>query len=77
MQYLHKKSEQEYELRKAELEIKKKVMEDKKEVDMSLHKQHQQQFRFSEEYYGTVPAAATHDSKANGAAGTSPSTNDG
>ena len=44
LQYLQRKSEQEYELRKAELEIKKKEMEDKREVDMSLHKQNQQQF---------------------------------
>ena len=44
LQYLQKKSEQEFELRKAELEIKKKEIEEKREVDMSLHKQNQQQF---------------------------------
>ncbi len=42
--YLQEKSEKEFELRKAELEIKKQEIENKREVEMTLQKQQQQQF---------------------------------
>ena len=42
--YLQEKSEKEFKLRKAELEIKKKEMENKREVNMTLQNQQQQQF---------------------------------
>lgn len=44
LQYLQQKSENEFELRKAELEIKKKEMEDRREVEMSLYSHQQKQF---------------------------------